>query len=176
MNDSLKWIIGGFLVYMLYESYVAAPPIIAGSTSTGTTPASSTTTTTAAAAAAAPSTAQQLAQYNLAQLTHLGVNGLNAIAAKAQGSGWNGQLNASQWNYYVSQATGINVPALTTNGYMTQAQWDSEMTAGGYWPAVTAWAFAAANSPTGLAAYVPNMRQQLQLGPVRTFDMQETGW
>lgn len=180
MNDLIKWGLIGAGAYLVWSQYSA--PAVAATTTTGTAPA------------AAPLTP---AMSDIVTLSNVTASQLLA-AAQAGGALPASQLfTPSQWNFYLTQLTGIPGPPLAT--YLGT---DATQTVplGTYWAAVGQWAVdnlhaeqaaaAAAGAGTGVsglaglrglgcsAETLAGLARRQQTPPMTAgrYDFDETGW
>ena len=177
MNDTLKWILIGVGAYLLYEQYAAAPAAITSTPQpAGPPPANQPP--------AGPTAAQKTAQGNLADLMQAGVPAaIQALAAKGSpgtqvnlpGAAGGGsitmppQLTQYQWDWYMRQI----LPGMPDD-LSAYNLGNNPIPFSTYWTALTGWANAAANSPTGLAG-VKAKKPALPL-IANTYDLNATGW
>lgn len=148
MDDKIKYLLIGLGAYLLYQSYSATPAaIVSGGTPAVPVPPSGATPVPITTPTAAQTLGQQLAGVTAPYM----IQAVNSAGGSADNST---MLNASQWNWYLTQVSGIPGQALGDDG-----------------------------SPMNVTSYIALLQRKAAglsglrgLAKVETFDMERVAW
>lgn len=163
MEDTTKLMLVGVGGYLLWQYF--NPAVAVAAAAPASMPASSSPVTTAPATTAPASAAVMTgAQQTLAVLQQMGPE---PVLLAAQNSGQlpvSGQLNPSQWNWFMSTVSGIPSPGIANYVGLSNAG----LTINQYWAALMQWASdqVTGNAPPPLSAMATTDPAGAQIGVI----------